>query len=71
MFFNRFGVTLQKSIRRRVIVNKHNSCVRKQMRLTNLQYQAKKPTRFIYRIEYTTPRKNGGFNFIHHLVNQS
>ena len=70
MFFNKFGVTFQKSIRRRVIVNKDSCCFRKQMRLTNLQYQVKKPTHFTYWIEYTTPHKNGGFNFIQHLVNQ-
>ena len=40
------------------------------MRLTNLQYQPKKPTRFTYRIEYTTPHPNGGYNFISHLVRE-
>ena len=50
MFFRNFGVTMKKSIRRRVINDK--SCIYKQIRLSNLQYKPKKPTRFIYRIEY-------------------
>ncbi len=71
MFFRKFGVSFQHSIRRRIIVNKRNSCFGKQMRLTNLQYQVKKATRFTYHIQYTTRHKNGGLNFIPHLINQS
>ncbi len=71
MIFRKFGVNFQHSIRRRIIVNKRNSCFRKQMRLTNLQYQVKKPTRFTYSIQYTSQNKNGGLNFISHLINQS
>ena len=71
MFFRKFGVNFQHSIRRRIIVNKYSSCIKKQIRLANLQYQVKKPTRFTYRIEYTSQNTNGGYNFISHLINQS
>jgi len=69
--FSRFGVQLKHSIRRRIIVNPRSSCIQKQMRLSNLQWEANKPTRFIYHIEYTIRNtKNGGRNFIPHLINQ-
>lgn len=69
--FSRLGVQFIHSIRRRIIVNSKKSCIKKQMRLSNLQYYPKKPSRFTYRIEYTTPNKNnGGMNFIPHLIRQ-
>ena len=68
--FSTFGVNFTHSIRRRVIVNTKNACLNKQMRLTNIQYYHKKPTRFTYRIEYTTTQPNGGRNFIAHLLRQ-
>ena len=70
MFFRNFGVKFQHSIRRRIIVNQHSSCIKKQIRLTNLQYQVNKPSRFTYRIEYTTLNSKGGRNFIGHLIHQ-
>ena len=65
MFFRNFGVSIKKSIRRRVICNK-NACITKQMRLSNLQYNPKKPTRFTYRIEYISETGN----YIPHLTFQ-
>lgn len=67
--FQKLGVEFAKSIRRRVIVPRKNF-FRKQMRLTNIQPQLKKPTRFTYRIEYTTLNNNGGMNFIPHLISE-
>ena len=46
------GTHLKKSIRRRIIINKDNSCIKKQMRLTNAMYIHEKTSRFVYRIEY-------------------
>ena len=70
MFFRNFGVIMQKSIRRRVIINSKNACIKKQMRLSNLQYKLKEPTRFTYRIEYIGEETPTGRNFIPHLTFQ-
>jgi hypothetical protein len=63
--FQNFGVHFTKSIRRRLIVKSSKTSIKHQMRLTNIYHNAKKPTRFTYRIEYL---ENGSFT--RYLISQ-
>ena len=65
MFFRNFGIIMKKNIRRHILVNKSNSYIRKQIRLSNAVYEIKKPTRFTFRIEY-----HNGKLFTPHLTYQ-
>lgn len=62
--FQNFSINFTKNIKRRVITNKV-FYFKNQIRLTNIQLQTKKPTRFIYRITYY---ENG--NFTRHLISE-